>query len=271
MPIVFFKSTKPIFSSLLSISSSTLIQLYKYFAELTPAGKKRRIVSLFKRTPDKEERQYIADKENIASHKRSNLSPVEQRKIDNKALILHFDVDLGRARYRKAAQRHGWASYCQVKIAKEKMLYPKEISYGAARVEVSLSSLIAHSTSRLLEFFFEQNSPLVNNLSDAQKSSLELWAKVGGDGQVEKPVQLYVTYCQMLLVVHFRSCCTLPLTETSHQNGFVYILGRPQRVHAEKSSWRKWRFRLLHQLCSSLAEGQWHSDLEKRRAQQVQL
>ena len=196
---------------------------------------------------------------------------MEQRKIDNKALILHFDVDLGRARYRKAAQRHGWASYYQVKIffimyfglqdtkpppcpllltkqggsihcyvfvllciyyqvkiAKEKMLYPKEISYGAARVEVSLSSLIAPSTSRLLEFFFEQNSPLVNNLSDAQKSSLELWAKVGGDGQVEKPVQLYVTYCQMLLVVHLRSCCTLPLTETSHQNGFVYILGRPQ-------------------------------------------
>jgi hypothetical protein len=78
-------------------------------------------------------------------------------------------VDLGRARYRKAAKRHGWPSYYQIKMAKEKILYPKEISYGDARVEVTLSSLIAHLTSRLLEFFYKQNNPVVYNLSDAQK------------------------------------------------------------------------------------------------------
>jgi hypothetical protein len=110
--------------------------------------------------------------------------PQEQRKKENKALVLYFDVDLGRARYKKAAKRHGWSSYYFVKRAKEKILYPKDISYGDARVEVSLSSLISHSTSRLLEFFYEQNSPVVQSLSDGQKLSLELWAKVGGDGQV---------------------------------------------------------------------------------------
>jgi hypothetical protein len=64
------------------------------------------------------------------------------------------------------------------------MLYPKEICYGDARVEVSLASLIAHSTARLLEFFYETNSSVVQNLTEEEKMSLELWAKIGGDGQV---------------------------------------------------------------------------------------
>lgn len=103
---------------------------------------------------------------------------------------MYFDVDLGRARYKKAAKRHGWSSYYLVKRAKEQMLYPKDITYGDARVEVSLSSLIAHSTSRLLEFFYEKNIPVVHTLSDGQKMSLELWAKVGGDGQVKNIIEL---------------------------------------------------------------------------------
>jgi hypothetical protein len=34
-----------------------------------------------------------------------------------------------------------------------------------------------------LEFFFEENSPIVQNLTEIDKMSLELWGKVGGDGQ----------------------------------------------------------------------------------------
>jgi hypothetical protein len=108
----------------------------------------------------------------------------DQRKTANEALILFFDVKCGRASYIAAAQRHDWPSYYQIKKARETMLYPKEICYGDARVEVSLASLIAHSTARLLEFFYETNSSVVQNLTEEEKMSLELWAKIGGDGQV---------------------------------------------------------------------------------------
>jgi hypothetical protein len=111
-------------------------------------------------------------------------NPQDQRKTANEALILFFDVKCGRASYIEAAQRHDWPSYYQIKKARETMLYPKEICYGDARVEVSLVCLIAHSTARLLEYFYETNSPVVKSLTEEEKNSLELWAKVGGDGQV---------------------------------------------------------------------------------------
>jgi hypothetical protein len=98
--------------------------------------------------------------------------------------MLYFDVNLGRAKYMEAAKRHGWPSYYQVKKAKEALLYPKDICYGDARVEVSLHSLIAHSTARLLEFLCEEKDSLVHSLTDAERMSLQLWAKVGSDGQV---------------------------------------------------------------------------------------
>jgi hypothetical protein len=63
------------------------------------------------------------------------------------------------------------------------VLYPQNICYGDARVEVSLQSLIKHSTSRILEFLYEENCPEIQALTETEKISLELWAKVGGDGQ----------------------------------------------------------------------------------------
>jgi hypothetical protein len=70
-----------------------------------------------------------------------------------------------------------------VKKAKENVLYPKNISYGDCRVEVGLQDLITHSTARILEYLYEQNSPVIHGMTETEKVSLELWAKVGGDGQ----------------------------------------------------------------------------------------
>jgi hypothetical protein len=126
----------------------------------------------------------------------------DERKTANEALILFFDVKCGRASYIEAAQRHDWPSYYQIKKAKESMLYPKEICYGDAKVEVSLASLIAHSTGRLLEFFYENNSPVVHSFTEEEKMSLELWAKVGGDGQVGKMCAKYYYFHPPFLYIH---------------------------------------------------------------------
>ncbi len=48
-------------------------------------------------------------------------------------------------------------------------------------MEVSLSNLIAHSCSRIFEFLGEEM--LLMDLTVTEKNSLELWCKVGGDGQ----------------------------------------------------------------------------------------
>jgi hypothetical protein len=53
------------------------------------------------------------------------------------------------------------------------------------RVEVPLSDLISHSCTCIFEFFLEENSPIVQNLTEVDKMSLELWGKIGGDGQGE--------------------------------------------------------------------------------------
>ena len=74
-------------------------------------------------------------------------------------------------------------SFVKVKKAKENVLYPKNITYGDSRVEVSLSDMISHSTARILEFLYEENSELVKNMTSTEKLNLELWGKVGGDGQ----------------------------------------------------------------------------------------
>jgi hypothetical protein len=92
-------------------------------------------------------------------------------------------VNLGKSKYNDAAARHNWPSYYMVKNARQRVLYPSNISYGENRVEVPLSELISHSCARILEFFFEENSPVVLNLTESDQMSLELWGKVGGDGQ----------------------------------------------------------------------------------------
>jgi hypothetical protein len=84
------------------------------------------------------------------------------------------------------------------------MLYPKDICYGDAKVEVSLTAPIAHSTARLLEFFYENDSPVVCSLTEDEKMSLELWAKVGGDGQVGNIARENATNCHVL--VHVSVC-----------------------------------------------------------------
>ncbi len=68
-------------------------------------------------------------------------------------------------------------------------------------MEVSLASLIAHSTARLLEFFYENDSPVVRSLTEDEKMSLELWAKVGGDGQVGNFVRKNAINCHVLVHV----------------------------------------------------------------------
>jgi len=65
--------------------------------------------------------------------------------------------------------------------AKKNVLYPTGICYGESRVEVQLKNLIAHSCSRLLEFLLEQKC--IVDLTETEKVNLELWCKVGGDGQ----------------------------------------------------------------------------------------
>jgi hypothetical protein len=73
--------------------------------------------------------------------------------------------------------------FLQVKKAKENVLYPQNIIYGDSRVEVGLKDIITHSTSRILEYLYEQNSSVIQGMTETEKVSLELWAKVGGDGQ----------------------------------------------------------------------------------------
>jgi hypothetical protein len=47
---------------------------------------------------------------------------------------------------------------------------------------------MSHSTGRILENLYEKEPSVMADLTDltmAEKMSLELWAKVGGDGQVD--------------------------------------------------------------------------------------
>jgi hypothetical protein len=84
----------------------------------------------------------------------------------------------------EASGRHlDWPTYYQVSNAKKRVLYPDNIIYGDARVEVGLKELIRHSTARILKFLYEENFPEVINLTETEKMSLELCAKFGGDGQ----------------------------------------------------------------------------------------
>jgi hypothetical protein len=48
-----------------------------------------------------------------------------------------------------------------------------------------VSDLISHSYAHILEFFLKENSPVVQNLTEVDKMSLELWGKVGGDEHCE--------------------------------------------------------------------------------------
>jgi hypothetical protein len=70
-----------------------------------------------------------------------------------------------------------------VSNAKKNVLLPDNIIYSDSRVEVGLNELIRHSTARILEFQYEQNCPVLVSLTETEKMSLELCAKVGGDGQ----------------------------------------------------------------------------------------
>ena len=139
--------------------------------------------TLFTRTPQAHELEFLREKTVKRQRLVMECSATEQRKKDNDALLLFFDVNRGKGTYKKAAQRHNWPSYYQVKKAKENVIYPKNICYGESRVELGLTDLIAHSCSRILEFLIEENSPLVMGLTETEKMSLELWCKVGGDGQ----------------------------------------------------------------------------------------
>jgi hypothetical protein len=65
------------------------------------------------------------------------------------------------------------------------VLCPRNISYGESRVEVSLADLMSHSTGGILEYLYEKEPSVMADLTKAEKMSLELWAKVGGDGQVD--------------------------------------------------------------------------------------
>ncbi len=156
------------------------------------------------------------------------------RKAANEALVHYVDVKLARASYIEAAKRHDWPSYYQIKKAKESMLDPKDICYGDAKVEVSLTAPTAHSTARLLEFFYENDSPVICSLTEDEKMSLELWAKVGGDGQVsnnarEKAinshVRVHVSVCvrmfnrvKFLVRVRVRVRVRVPGHEPEHRH-----------------------------------------------------
>jgi hypothetical protein len=161
----------------------------KPFADLTGRGKRKRVSSLFVRTPDSEELSFLQEKNR--KRRRLDMPCQEQRRKDNNTLMLFYDVDLGKSKYMAAAGRHNWPSYYQVKNARTALLYPPNISYGENRTEVALSDLIPHSCARILEFFFEENSSIVQNLTEVDKMSLELWGKVGGDGQGD-----HSQYCQ---------------------------------------------------------------------------
>jgi hypothetical protein len=134
--------------------------------------------ALLTRDPDPEEFKYLSEKE-----LRLDLSSADDRKKANECLILFYDVNRGRAGYMEAAKRHGWPSYHQVKKARESVLYPRNVCYGNSRVEVSLADLMSHSTGRILEYLYEENPTMMAGLTEMEKMSLGLWAKVGGDGQ----------------------------------------------------------------------------------------
>jgi hypothetical protein len=70
-----------------------------------------------------------------------------------------------------------------VQNARKNVLLPANINYGDSRAEVGLQALIVHSTARILEFLLEVNAPQILGLTETEKASLELWGKVGGDGQ----------------------------------------------------------------------------------------
>ena len=153
----------------------------KSFGELSSRGKRYRIESLLTRKPEFDEVAFL-----YASAKKTRVEQpqdFEQRKKDNAAVLLYYDVNQGKARYIEAAKRHNWPKYCQVQKAKKNVLYPKNICYGENRVEVSVADMICHSTARILEYLYEENSSIFFGLTETEKRSLELWAKVGGDGQ----------------------------------------------------------------------------------------
>jgi len=153
----------------------------KPFQELSVRGKDNRLkTKLFKRKPEREELDFIVAK---TKKQKLDFSTVDKRKRQNEVLSLFYDVNQGRKNYIKAARRHGWPSWHEVKKAKEAVLYPRNIRYGDSRVEVSLADLMSHSTARILEYLYEKEPSVMAVLTEAEKMSLELWAKVGGDGQ----------------------------------------------------------------------------------------
>ena len=154
----------------------------KPFPELSERGKRGRVLSLFTREPQLDELEFVYSRSSIKKRRLTmECTEEEQRKKDNDTLLLFLDANCGKTSYIAASARHGCPSYYQVQKAKKKLLYPANISYGECRVEVSLANLIAHSTSRILEFFCEEKCLL--DLTVKEKKSLVLWCKVGGDGQ----------------------------------------------------------------------------------------
>ena len=152
----------------------------KPFQELAARGKKNRVAKLFNRKPEIEELTFVISKK---TKQRLDFSTVDKRKKQNEVLSLFYDVNQGRKNYIKAARRHNWPYWHVVKKAKESVLYPKNIMYHDGRAEVSLADLMSHSTARILEYLYEKEPSVMAGLTEAEKMSLGLWAKVGGDGQ----------------------------------------------------------------------------------------
>ncbi len=96
---------------------------------------------------------------------------------------MFYDVNQGRKKYIKAARRHNWPYWHVVKKARESVLYPRNIIYGDGRAEVSLADLMSHSTAQILKYLYEKEPSVMAGLTEAEKMSLGLWAKVRGDGQ----------------------------------------------------------------------------------------
>jgi len=143
----------------------------KPFRELSSRGKRYRIESLVNRTPELDELAYLYSS---AKKKRVKLSPdLDQRKKDNAAVLLYFDVNQGKTRYIAAAKRHNWPKYYQVQKGKKNVLYPKNICYGENRAEVSLADMICHSTAHILEYLQEENSSIFLGLTEVEKMSLD--------------------------------------------------------------------------------------------------
>jgi len=147
----------------------------KPFENLSQRGKRGRMSSILKRKPDEAELEFLLER------KISRPSTPNQRKKDNDNLLLFSDVNSGKSSYMKASKRQNWPSYYQIQKAKKNVLYPRDICYGESRVEVSLSELMTHSCSRILEFLMEEKC--IVDITETEKVNLELWCKVGGDGQ----------------------------------------------------------------------------------------